>query len=111
MTDHNCNNTNCPLSGDESWTEYRKLVLSDIDRMEKNNRLLSDKIDHTNDVIIKKLDYIYEKLTCRIHDSEKTIAENKIDIKEVKAKASVLAAIFGAVFGSLVSAVAAWLIK
>lgn len=111
MTDNNCDTPSCPFKREDSWNEYRKMVLSDIERMENNHKNLSEKLDLKTDIILSKIDSLEDKLLIKIHTNERAISDSVSQIKEIKAKASVLAAIFGTLFGAAVSAVAGWLFR
>lgn len=105
--------------GQNSWTEYRKLVMDSLETLRDDQKEMKDSLyqeirdskeNLSNEIKEHKkdADTKFDRVHKRINDFE---LQTTVDITNLKAKAAMWGGIFGAALGALVSALAQMLLQ
>jgi len=87
--------------GQNSWTEYRKLILDTLENLREEHKEIKETLSSEVKENRKDLDEKVEKIHRRINQFELQLT---VDITTLKAKSAILGGVFGALIGAIVSA-------
>ena len=94
--------------GQNSWTEYRKLVMQTLEQLAEEIKGLKDDLSKDIKDNKREIEIRFDRINKRLNDFELQVT---VDVTTLKTKAAVWGGIFGALLGAVASGLVQLLIQ